>query len=135
VGVGFGFGVGVGVGDGAGVGVAVGVGPGAGVGCGVGVGDGAGVGPGVGVGSGPGFLGCFTMTTAPTVATPAPTTTRRVDTPPTVKPLGRNGCTDTGPELDIAATLGSLHSCAEATTSGAYSEVRAEPRLRVMVST
>jgi hypothetical protein len=51
------------------------------------------------------------------------------------KPFGRNGWTEAGPELENAATFGNLHSSAEATTSGAYSEVRAEPRLRVMAST
>jgi hypothetical protein len=54
---------------------------------------------------------------------------------PTVNPAGRKGCTESGPEGEIAATLGSLHSRAEPTTSGEYSVVRAEPRVRVMVST
>jgi hypothetical protein len=144
VGDGVGVGVGVGVGDGSGVGVGdglgVGVGPGAGVGsglgvgCAVGVGVGAGVGTGIGVGSGLGLFGCVTRPTPPTVATPAPTSTSGLERPPTVKPAGRKGCTEAGPVPENGATFGSLHSSAEPTTRGAYSDVRAEPRLRVMVS-
>jgi hypothetical protein len=74
------------------------------------------------------------MTIPPTVAAPAPTITIGLEMPPTTKPLGRNGCTAAGPVGERAATLGSLHSLAAPTTRGACSVVRAEPRLRVMVS-
>jgi hypothetical protein len=74
------------------------------------------------------------MTIPPTVATPAPAMTIGLERPPSRKPLGRKGCTAAGPVGESAATLGSLHSLAEPTTRGAYSVVRAEPRVRVMVS-
>jgi len=75
--------------------------------------------------------------TVPPTAAPAPAKIRgfaRPPMPPRAKPLGRKGCTAAGPAPEIAAILGSLHSSAERTTRAAYSGVRAEPRLRVMVS-
>ncbi len=138
VGLGAGVGVGAGAGPGVGLGVGAGAGPGVGVGVGVGgsgVGFGAGVGegPGVEIGSGPAPCGCATTAIPPTAA-PAPPSKSGFAKLPALKPLGRKGCTEAGPEGERAATLGSLHSSAERTTSAAYSGVRAEPSRRVMVS-